>query len=201
MNNAEDAKLQESSRRKAYREANKEKIKEYARKYREENRSKVVAWQKDFEAKNKEHRAAYRKKYYEENKEHLLQKAAEYDKAHPEMIAAKAKKYREANAEKVAERARVYRKKNPAVFTYHATKRTLAKVQRTPKWLTEFDLLKIKSLYQLAAMRTKESGEAWQVDHIIPLRGKVVSGLHVPANLQVIPATENRQKKNAYVIN
>jgi hypothetical protein len=197
----EEAKLREKARRKAYREANKEKINEYARKYREENRDKIVAWQKDFEEKNKEHRAAYRKKYYEENKEHLLQKAAEYDKAHPEMIAAKSKKYREANAEKVAERCKKYRKKNPAIFSYHANKRALAKIQRTPQWLTEFDLLKIKCMYQLAAMRTKESGQDWHVDHIIPLRGKLVSGLHVPDNLQVIPATENRQKKNAYIVN
>jgi len=189
------------ARGKKYRDNNPEKIAEYYRKYREENKSKVIAWQKDFEEKNKEHRATYRKKYYEQNKAIILAKGREYDKANPEKILAKAKKYREANPEKIAEISQNYRKNNPAIFSYHASKRNLAKLQRTPKWLTEFDELKIKCLYQVAAMRTKESGQKWHVDHVIPLRGKLVSGLHVPNNLRVITAVENRQKKNAYVIN
>ena len=76
--------------------------------------------------------------------------------------------------------------------------RQAAKLKRTPAWLTEFDLLKIKCLYQVAAMRTRESGRAWHVDHIIPLQGKTVSGLHVPSNLQVIEGAENSRKSNRY---
>ena len=67
-----------------------------------------------------------------------------------------------------------------------------------PKWLTESDLLHIKCKYQLASMLSKNTGEEWQVDHIIPLNGKFVSGLHVPNNLQVITAKENQQKLNKY---
>ena len=76
--------------------------------------------------------------------------------------------------------------------------RQAAKLKRTPAWLTEFDLLKIKCLYQVAAMRTRESGRSWHVDHIIPLQGKTVSGLHVPSNLQVIEGSENSRKSNHY---
>jgi hypothetical protein len=78
--------------------------------------------------------------------------------------------------------------------------RKSAKLQRTPAWLTEFDKLKIKCLYQLAAMRTRESGYDWHVDHIIPLQGANVCGLHVPGNLRVIPALDNMRKSNLHEV-
>ena len=71
-------------------------------------------------------------------------------------------------------------------------------LNRTPAWLTEDDLWAIKETYALAALRTKMLGFAWHVDHIIPLRGRNVSGLHVPENLQVIPAIYNLRKTNKY---
>lgn len=106
--------------------------------------------------------------------------------------------WREENKDKVKKYAREYAFKNQAKRTSLERKRQAAKLKRTPSWLTDFDKLHIECLYQVAAMRTKESGQAWHVDHIIPLQGKVVSGLHVPSNLRVIPATENLRKNNSY---
>jgi hypothetical protein len=71
---------------------------------------------------------------------------------------------------------------------------------RTPVWLTEFDRLKMKCYYQVAAMRSRESGQKWHIDHIIPLQGENVCGLHVPNNLQIIPAIENMRKNNHYEV-
>ena len=93
-----------------------------------------------------------------------------------------------------------YKLKNRPTYTANQIRRQLGKKNRTPKWLTEFDLLKMNCYYQLAAMRTKESGEKWHVDHIIPLHGKIVSGLHVPSNLRVITAFENERKTNYYEV-
>ena len=75
-------------------------------------------------------------------------------------------------------------------------RRRLAKTCRTPAWLTEDDHWMIEQAYELAALRSKMFGVAFEVDHVVPLQGKLVSGLHVPANVQGIPARMNRQKYN-----
>ena len=93
-----------------------------------------------------------------------------------------------------------YRKKNKAIRAKLQGNRKSSKLQRTPIWLSDFDKLKIQCYYQLAAMRNRESGQTWHVDHIIPLQGEFVSGLHVPSNLRVIPAIENMRKSNHYRI-
>lgn len=69
---------------------------------------------------------------------------------------------------------------------------------RVPHWLTPSDILAMKCIYQVAAMRNANSDMRWSVDHIIPLNGKTVCGLHVPSNLQVIPLSENLSKRNKY---
>lgn len=67
-------------------------------------------------------------------------------------------------------------------------KRKSAKLQATPKWA---DLEKIKEIY-------RERPEGYHVDHIIPLQGETVCGLHVENNLQYLPASENLSKGNKY---
>lgn len=125
------------------------------------------------------------------------------------------KKYRSANKEKVRigialwslrnpEKVKAYAKKTKAVNSGNinalTVKRRLAKLHRTPKWVGPEEQWLIKQAYQLAALRTKMFGFAWHVDHIIPLCGKIVSGLHVPQNLQVIPAAKNMSKLNKFEV-
>jgi hypothetical protein len=77
-------------------------------------------------------------------------------------------------------------------------KRHTAKMKRRPKWLSKQQLEEIKDFYVMA--KELESIFPWKqhVDHVIPLQGKTVSGLHVPWNLQIIPASWNISKGNRY---
>lgn len=92
-----------------------------------------------------------------------------------------------------------YQTQNQAKINAYLKARYAGKLKRTPHWLTKDDEWLIEQAYELAKMRTELLGFQWHVDHIVPLQGRLVSGLHVPHNLQVIPATENRKKSNKFV--
>ena len=66
--------------------------------------------------------------------------------------------------------------------------------EATPPWLTRRQKSEIRHLYQIAITMTRTTGERYVVDHIVPLRGKTVCGLHVWWNLQVLPKLENHKK-------
>ena len=94
----------------------------------------------------------------------------------------------------------IQQKTNPAKYAANAAKHRAIKLKRTPVWVDSEDLWLIKQAYELAALRTKVFGFKWHVDHVIPLQGKLVSGLHVPTNLRVIPAFDNMSKHNQFEV-
>ena len=69
---------------------------------------------------------------------------------------------------------------------------------RVPKWFGELDDFIWKEAADLARRRELTTGIRWHCDHIIPLAGEIVSGLHVWNNCAVIPAVVNHQKNNRY---
>ena len=60
-----------------------------------------------------------------------------------------------------------------------------------PAWV---DVDDIRPFYEASKRLTEETGIIHEVDHIVPLNGKYVSGLHVPWNLRVVTKTENYEK-------
>jgi 5-methylcytosine-specific restriction endonuclease McrA len=158
---------------------------EYNKAYREKN--KVRAYERV-----KEWRAANPEKWKEQRKR--------YSKKHPDLIAAKILRWKKANPERVAEISRKTRVKNKARILATKAKHRASKRNRTPIWVDKEHLWLIKQAYELAILRTKQFGFPWHVDHVIPLNGKTVSGLHVIENLQVIPGVENLLKNNKYEI-
>lgn len=145
--------------------------------------------------------AEYKKQYVAKNGIRIRAQQKEYsDKKYPERREYYQQRYL-SRKEFSLEQNRLWRKNNPESHAARESKRRASKLQRTPLWLTEDDHWMIEQTYELAALRTKMLGFSWHVDHIIPMQGKTVSGLHVPWNLQVIPAVENNRKYNKLVEN
>ena len=104
-----------------------------------------------------------------------------------------AKTYRLENKEKVAAFRREWMVKNPGKGREQVARRRAAKLQRMPKWINEGHFFEIECINKYAAS-LRSIGLKYEVDHIVPLQGKNVSGLHAPWNMQVITVFENRSK-------
>ena len=127
-------------------------------------------------------------------------KRAKLRKSQPEIMAAKKKQSYERNKTQHLEQKRNYRQANKGKINALVASRKKHIKQRTPTWLSDFDKSKIQCMYSVAAMLTRENKEPWHVDHIVPLQGKLVSGLHVPVNLQLMRGLDNISKKNKYEV-
>jgi hypothetical protein len=142
----------------------------------------------------------YKKQYKIDNAERIKKVQKAYDAAqNPLRKTYFQQRYLE-QKQKIDAANRAYRKANLDKHAAKENKRRAAKLNRTPAWLTDDDHWMIEQAYELAALRTKMFGFSWEVDHVLPMQGKMVSGLHVPTNLQVIPATLNRKKTNQYEV-
>lgn len=149
-------------------------------------------------ARDQENAKRLKKEWYERNKELTKERARARDLANPEQAAARKAKWREENREMHNAINREWNKNNKPVKAALECKRRASQLQRTPAWDPDAHLIVAK--YQLAAMLTKASGIEHHVDHIIPLQGKKVSGLHVFSNLRVIPGSDNVKKSNSFPI-
>jgi hypothetical protein len=98
---------------------------------------------------------------------------------------------------KVRLRDAEYAKAHPEKFAMKTRKRKVAKLQRTPFWLNDGQLFEMECIYKYcAALRL--IGFDYEVDHIVPLQGRSVSGLHAPWNMQILTASENASKGNRF---
>ena len=138
------------------------------------------------------------RKWWENNKETHNGRVKNWQAANPEKVKETAKLWVAANPEKVAEKTKRYRQRHPDQTTAWAAASVARRSKRVPNWLTPDDKWMLKEAYSLAKLRTRLFGFVWEVDHVLPLRGSFVSGLHVPTNIQVIPKALNRAKRNVY---
>lgn len=105
---------------------------------------------------------------------------------------------RRSEGKDVNKAAREYSRRNPEYKRFYAAQRKNHVKQATPSWLSPQQKAHIKRVYKMAQFMKRETGLDYHVDHIIPLRGKCVCGLHVPENLRVLRADLNVIKSNIY---
>ena len=132
-------------------------------------------WMKE----NSSHRKKYAKRYRKENREERVQRKREWDAEN-------------------AEHRRNYRALNRDYYRERAQFRYCRKRSATPKWLSDDHIARIRELHWLANDLRKVTGETYHVDHVVPILGEDVCGLHVPWNLQILPADINVSKNNAF---
>lgn len=117
----------------------------------------------------------------------------------PERRKAASAKYYKNNVAKMAQRGKRWRQDNPDKHSSKAARYRANKRMATPPVISEMDSFFIEEIYHLAKLRSKNTDIAWHVDHIVPLKGEKVCGLHVPINMQVITAFANLSKGNNYL--
>jgi len=150
----------------------------------------LAEWRK----KNRDKTRASQKKYYEANKELCLDKIKNCQKAKKDKYNKFIYDWRKANPDKVAAIRKRYYEKNSAKDIARVRRRQ-GRIKHCEIFMNAGELAEIQGMYDFCRIF-----KGFEVDHIIPLNGKLVSGLHVLSNLQVIPTHENRSKKNKYVI-
>jgi hypothetical protein len=132
------------------------------------------------------------------NRERRLAKAKEWRNSNKDKQTLAIQTWREANKEHYKNYFVEYAKANRGKLNAKWMQRDAAKKCRTPSWLDSQMKQQIEVEYSLAAWCTEVMNEPYHVDHIVPLQGKTVSGLHVPWNLQVLTAKLNQQKSNHF---
>lgn len=93
-----------------------------------------------------------------------------------------------------------YKKNNPDKVSFYESRRRATKLQAQPKWLSKDQQNEIKAIYKLRdeLQWLNDPSDPLTVDHIIPLQGELVSGLHVLWNLQILPRSKNCSKSNKF---
>lgn len=122
-----------------------------------------------------------KREYYERNREAVIARAQARDVA------------------KISEYKATYKERNPDLYKELVSMRRRRFRLATPKWLSAEQKMEIRLKYRLAIELSRRTGIRHAVDHIIPIQGEEICGLHVPWNLDVITQEQNLKKSNKLV--
>ena len=135
------------------------------------------------------------KAWYEKNRERSNAKSKRWHESNREKHNAINSQWQRENKKAVAKINRKYRQNHPDKNLEQSIRYRAAKLERIPSWAND----QLIAAYYKEAKRLEElTGIEFHVDHIIPLQGELVSGLHVETNLQLLPAHENLGKSNKF---
>ena len=184
----------QNDRRLANIDESRKKTREYLRIWRAKNPEKQAAICKKYNEKNRDKRSAYAKQYRKDNPEKVKALFESWSEKNPEKIKAYGVKAGRAWHERNPDYSSNFYKANKERYVAARARRRAAQESATPSWLTAVDKAMIQEMYDVSEARYIQTGIKHHVDHIVPINGKNVAGMHVPWNLQVITAHENLSK-------
>lgn len=135
------------------------------------------------------------REWAKENKAHVAAKSVAWRKANPEKAREVWQAFHNRNKGKRAAQHAEWARRNRDKRNAACAKRKAAKLRATPKWV---NWNKVRAIYRQAKLLQEFTGVPMHVDHIVPLQGENVCGLHWEGNLQIIPASENCSKSNKW---
>lgn len=183
---------------KKWSDANKEHHEFLKNKWHEENKEYYAQQQKEYRDGRKDIMQEYSKEWYNENKDHKLLLGRIWYQNNKEYKDAQNRQWRKDNPEKARQIARIYRMVNIDRVRFVSAQYRAKKLQATPLWLTQGHVDIVLDFHKAAKMFQIYTGTEYHVDHIVPLQGETVCGLHVPWNLQLLPWDENISKGNRH---
>jgi hypothetical protein len=184
----------ENDRRLANLETYRKRTREYLREWRAKNPEKQAAICKTYDEKNRDKRSEYAKQYRKDNPEKIKADHAKWVEENPEKIKSYAIKASTVWRVRNPEYYKEHYKANKERYVAARARRRAAQDSATPSWLSAIDKAMIQEMYDVSEARYIQTGIKHHVDHIVPINGKNVAGMHVPWNLQVITAHENLSK-------
>lgn len=165
-----------------------------AKKHVAKRNTQQQVWRKGNPDKAKQHQARYRDK----NQEQIRATDRAWLDANPDRRMQVCATYRLNNVDKEREYRKAYHANNPGLRRARLAQYRSALVRATPMWFCENDKKLFKQFCEKAELLRRDAGEVWHVDHVIPLQGKSVCGLHISGNWQLLPARENLSKGNKF---
>jgi hypothetical protein len=184
----------QNDRRLANLDESRKRTREYLQVWRAKNPEKVAATNKKYDEKNRDKRSEYAKQYRKANPEKVRALFDSWAERNPEKIRGYMQKASKAWHERNPEYLKEHYKANKQRYIAATARRRAAQDSATPAWLTAVDKAMIQEMYDVSEARYIQTGIKHHVDHIVPINGKNVAGMHVPWNLQVITAHENLSK-------
>lgn len=165
----------------SWRKLHPEKTRSYCQKYKSQHRQELRAKNRRYHSTHKDQIRKRRQLFRCANRESLNAKTSSWKKAHPDIVRSLFKSWSKHNPERIMEK--------------DAARRARL-LKAIPSWV---DRKAIRAIYADARRHTKETGIQHHVDHRYPMKHHLLSGLHVPWNLQILTAQQNLSKGNRLI--
>ncbi len=171
--------------------ANKARVKQKSAQWRKDNPERYKAATRAYQARNKDRHTAQTKEWARKNPEARKRIWTKYREVNLDRARLNEAAYRARNRSICNARVNEWKRNNKELLAFYTQTRAAALIRATPIWA---NLDAVRRIYAEAHKLRQSTGDVYHVDHIVPLKGKTVCGLHCEANLQIIPGVENLRK-------